>query len=261
MSNQDLLTLIPECSHLITLPLSKKEIKVEPFKHGSMKNILLIMKDIDKVKKGGTKKMLSALNDVLQKCVKEDSTGEKIDIRKLHVADYIYMMLYIREISKGEETQFTYCCREKECRHEKDLVFKLDDCELFNEDKKETEKIKIEFDEENYIIFHVNSFSFNVLFQNAGMFGSEIETGDETTNYYCSFIECIESKDGNLYDNLSLSQKRMFLEKMTNIQLKPLIDHIEKQPMLKWKKVFECEKCGVENHAIMDNIMHFFSIS
>jgi len=261
MSKKDLLSLIPESNHLITLPLSKMEIKVTPFKHGSMKNLLLIVKDLDKVKKGGTKKMLSALNDILQSCVKESVTGDRVDIRKLHIADYIYMMLYIREISKGEETRFIYNCRSRECSGNKELVFKLDDCELVNAENKDTEKIKIEFDEENFVIFHINSFTFNVLFQNAGMFGSEIETGDETTNYYASFINAIEDKDGELNDNLSLESKRTFLQHLTNIQIKALVDHVENPPMLEWKNIFDCDVCGTENHAIMDNIMHFFSIS
>jgi len=257
MSNLNLFDLIPKIRYTVELPVSKKEIEVEPYKHGNVRSILLLMQDFKQRKQGHMKKALQSMQKIVEDCILPDAKGDKIDVKKLHIADFVYVMNYIKAISNGEESSFFFRCDTENCKQEKKIDFVLDDCEVKNLENKDIDKIEIEFENQDNIFLHLKPFTFQIYIDNARFFGQEFIEGNEATRYYASFIDAIEGK-GQIFDNMKKDNIVKFLDALYECDLKKLIDYINNVPMLVWEKKYECEKCGKINHIKLEHPTDFF---
>ena len=259
LNQLDVLSIIPEIRYTVTLPVSGKTIEVEPYRHGNVKSILLLIEDFKSRKKGHAKKALNSMRNIVASAILPDATGEKIDVMKMHIADFVYTMNYIKSISSGETSKFYFKCCNPECNHPKEFDFTLEDCEVKNLENKEVKTVDIDFEEakDKKITLHVKPFLFETYFKNAKFFGKEFEEGDEATRYYASFIEEIES-NGAITNNLKQEVAVKFLDKLFEKYVKMLVNYINESPGLKWYKEFDCEKCGTFNKAKLEDPTDFF---
>ena len=259
LNQLDVLNIIPEIRYTVTLPVSGKTIEVEPYRHGNVKSILLLIEDFKSRKKGHAKKSLNSMRNIVASAILPDVTGEKIDIMKMHIADFVYVMNYIKSVSSGETSKFYFRCCNPECKHPKEFDFVLDDCEVKNLENKNIKTVDIKFEEieGRDIVLHVKPFLFETYYKNAKFFGKEFEEGDEATRYYASFIEAIES-NGQMSDILKQDVVVKFLDKLFEKYVKILVDYINDSPGIKWYQEFDCEKCGTFNKAKLEDPTDFF---
>jgi hypothetical protein len=260
----EIFDLIQEINYPVTLPFSGISLTVTPYKHGDLKPVLRLFEEYKRRKRGHLLKALSAMENLVQRCIKPDVTGQKINVRSLQIADFAYLMNYLKSISDGETSTVSFHCIDKECDGLETFNFIIDDCEVINLENK-TRQIEIKNGSKNLQLF-LKPYSFGTLISNSELFASEIETGDEITKFYASFVDGIGAvvknaegkEEEKVYDNLPPQIIIKFLDEFTEAQLKPLVDYIENCPKLRWYKERNCEKCGLKIKAKIEEIMDFF---
>lgn len=256
MSNFNVMELIPVIKYAVELPFSKELIEITPYKHGNVKGILLLAEDFKKREKGFMKRALNSMKNMVQDCVIPDVTGKRRDVRDLMIGDFVYLMNYINKVSEGDDNIFYFNCPKK-CKSKKEVIFKLDECEIKNIENKLINKVTTNFPNGDEIILHVKPYTFQTLLENADFFGQEIRTGEESTAFYASFVDAIEGK-GQISDNLSKDIKVKFLSALFEFNMKPLVEYIDNSPFLYWEKEVECDICGhVEKLKLKDPIDFF----
>lgn len=242
-----LLELIPEIYMPITLPYSKKEISVRAYKHGDSKHLLRANEEAKTRKKDKGKLILVTIEQLLQKCIKEE-----VEVKKLNIVDFVYLMNYINYISKDSEPELVFKCAD--CGKKKEFKFNVNECQVIN-----TENINpnIEMNIGNKkIILLMKDYTFELLLQNGDMFEDK-KTGNEVTQFMASFVDAIEI-DGELVE-FKIEEIITFLDSLPMNMIKPINDYFENIPKLSWKKQFTCE-CGLINDVELSEIFDFFSI-
>jgi len=258
--NDKLLSIFEEDWNLITLPFSDKEIECKAYTHKAVKNIIQSAVKMKDRKKGHVKQSLNTLRNLVQSCIKPDETGEPIDVRNLLIGDFTYVMLYLKTISSPDKSKYKAECANDQCKFIYTIDFDIETLEFLNKENLKNER-KIDLKQNsNVFSIEMGEYTFNTMLDNADLFGAEIETGDEITKFYCSFINSIIVGDTVFESNdLNVATKMAFLDKLSDNDLLPLVKYIEEQPKLFWKTTFECPICGEKNELVLENTLDFFS--
>jgi hypothetical protein len=85
----------------ITLPLCKAKVKFRPFIVKEEKNMILLRESKDKT----AQDVLNCIVDVASGCI-----SNKLDVKKIPLADLEYLFLNIRSLSKGKTSRLIYRC-------------------------------------------------------------------------------------------------------------------------------------------------------
>ena len=125
----NLMELIPQFYIPITLPYSKQEIQIRSYTHNDAKQLLRAHEEAQSRKKDKGKVILTTLQQLIAKCIKED-----IEVNKLNIADFIYVMMYINSISKESSSELVFKC--SECQKKKTFMFDINECVIKNEENK-----------------------------------------------------------------------------------------------------------------------------
>jgi len=248
---KNLLELIPEIYVPVTLPLSKKELHVRAYKHGDTKHVLRAHEESKDRKKDKGKLLLSTLEQLVSKCIKEP-----IYVHDLNIVDFTYLMIYINSISKESSTELVFSC--DECKKKQTHVFKLEECVVENEDKAESSRNVTLTLGSNVIDIAMREYTFGMLVENSVIFSDGKKTGNEMTEFMASFIEGVEF-NGEYNDKWTMQEKCEFLDALPVTHIQPLSDHFDNIPKLHWKKEYECS-CGHSVVAEIKEILDFFSI-
>ena len=198
-------------------------------------------------KKDKGKLILTTLQQLIQKCVKED-----IDVKKLNIVDFVFVMNYINYISKDSESDLIFKCAD--CGAKKEFKFNINECTVINHDHTNNE-IVLDIGNKK-IVLQMKEYTFEQLLLNGEMFDDK-KTGNEVTQFMASFVDAIEI-DGELKE-FKMEDVVTFLDNLPVTMIKPINDYFDKIPKLNWKKEYVCE-CGCENDVELTEIFDFFSI-
>lgn len=118
-----MLPMIELPSYVITLPMSKKEIKVRPYTVGEEISFITANEQKD------VPSMVETLFDIFRICV----LTKGVVVEELSLIDFFYTLIFIRSKSKGETVDVDKKC--KMCGSVEPLVFNLiDSLQMVNEE-------------------------------------------------------------------------------------------------------------------------------
>lgn len=280
----ELLNAYKTATFPVFLEVLNKEILIRPIGHGDTKAILELLEkyryEIDlenKSKKLQNKKkekisseLLVAQQSILKACIMPDSTGQKPDPRDLHTADVTKLYAELKKISSGTDGKEVYFqCKNKNCvgkdnePHVEKIPFDFNDSELLNMENKDIRTATFKNVDQQFT-FDLKPHTFGIVSDNAKFYNGTGELDKMIDSFYSSFIDSITLKkdDGEekTFDDLTKEDIIAFLGNCSDMDLKSLSEYIDKQPMWKWEKDWDCPVCGTKNKAIVDTISSFFSI-
>ncbi len=260
MSNLELLSILTPERHEVELDFLGKTIAIRPYTHGDTKAFLEIIEQHKNKRKGASKKLLQAQRDLTNKCVIADESGEKINVSDINRADYVKLFIALKNHTRGESQLLQFRCTNENCeddtkqRHIESIDFSFDDCTL---DKNDISKeITIVVNGKN-ITFHMNDYTFVKMIQNSDLFEMDIPNFQTISRFQASFIDAIVT-DEKTFDSLSMQDKIDFLSQLAPKHQQKISEYIEKQPMWKWIKKWECPVCGAKNISKLEHVQDFF---
>lgn len=236
------LPIIEAPIYSLTLPMSKKKIKIRPFLVREEKMLLTAMSE------DNPEELADTIIQILNNC-----TFEKLDVGSISLIDIEYMLIKLRAYSKGETFDINVKCKNevngKVCGHiseyEKNVKdIKVDTSGIKNEVIKlsKTVGIKLQPPKANLI---------SVLAKK-----QKIENITDNT-----IIDCIESIwDG---DNVMLAKDHKikdlenFVGQLTTIHLEKIKGYINSLPSIEVKLDHKCEKCGNTETLTIKGIYDF----
>lgn len=272
MSNNELLSRVKTAKFPVSLKILGKDVYIRPYTHGDTKPFLELVEEFRKNKKGAIKKLFIAQETLLNGCILADPiTKEKLNALDLHRADFVQLMLELKNITKGELSKVKFQCSNEDCvdpSTEKPYIqtfdFKFEDCELIgnrglNDDsfKVETRLINEDGTEGDIVIFHVLPYTFRIMFENSDIFDENAVKPNVLAKFYSSFIKAIEFSD-KIYENLPKTHIIEFLDLLPEKVLAPLVEYIDKQAIWHWKQTWQCPICGTNNTSVLKDISDFF---
>ena len=253
--------LQPE-SYPLFLDILDKEINVKPYSHGDTKAFLELIDDHRKKKKGGMKKLFYAQKNLIDACILPGTTGEKpVKAHDLHRADYVKLLVYLKNITHGENTKVNFRCSNERCEDDtkqrfiQTLVFGLDDCTLHNKERNPV--VQYTMEDGTTVLFNMKPYTFGLLIDNAELFETEIPSIELVSRYQASFVDSIEV-NGDPMGDIPFTKKTEIMTAMLPKYKKHLAEYIEKEPMWTWENTWECPVCGATNRSVLDGISDFF---
>jgi len=259
----DLLSILQPEQYPVTLEIINKEIMVKPYNHGETKAFLELIDDYKKNKTGGMKKLFLAQKNLIDSCILADATGVKpIHSEQLHRADYVKLMVELKNITHGEQSIIRYRCSNPDCKDEEtqqpyiqSFEFHLPEAELKNKERKDF--VEIEFQNGTKIKINMKPYTFDILLANAELFEAKIPTFEMIDRFQASFIDSIEVGE-IIHENKSMEEKIAFVSKLIPKYKKVIAEYIKNEPMYEWKKEWSCPVCSAKNVSIMREVQDFF---
>ena len=181
--------------------------------------------------------------DALRNCVQSCAPG--VDVSKLPHYDLAYLFLKIRAKSVGEVVQLKFDCS---CGEEVRFQVNVDEIEIEGEEADATVQLT------DTIGVKLRSPSIE-----EGEFMIALGDPQNQINMIASCIDCVYSDDQIIDgDDVSMEDKIVFLENLTDKQLVQLISYFEQQPVLVYRGAHKCNACGKESDIILNNAVDFF---
>jgi len=256
-----LLNILQPERHHIKLEIAGIELTVRPYNHGDTKAFLELLSDYKAKKKGGEKKLLLAQEELINACIIPDETGRKpIKARDLHRADFVALMVFLKNITHGEESHIRFQCSNKKCENPETknpyittIPFVFDDAVIKGERK---EKISFDYMGKEVTIF-TKPYTLGTMIQNAELFDIDIPDMEVIHKFQASFVDYLSVGD-EVYEDIPFKDKVEFLTKLTPKYKKFLVSYIEEEPIYIWEKEWKCPICEAINIAIFDKVQDFF---
>lgn len=257
MSYLDLLT--PE-EYSVDLRIAKQTIKIRPYTHGDTKPFLEMLEDYktNKVKK--VMRVFEAQRNLLNKCIIGDSAGNQVRCEDLHRADFVQLMMKLKDITRGEDQPISFRCSNSTCedknkeQHIETLQFTFSEAVL-NETTQEN-FVEIETPNGN-IKVNLHPYTFGKMIENSAMFEDSLPNHEVISKFQASFIESIEAGD-EVSDKLSTQMKIDFINRLIPKYQLQISKWIDAEPMWKWEKKWKCPVCEAENVAVLRGVQDFF---
>ena len=272
MPGNELLSRVKTAKFPVSLEVLGREVYIRPYTHGDTKPFLELVEEFRKNKKGTIKKLFLAQENLLNGCMLPDpTTNEKVNVLDLHRADFVQLMLELKNITKGEKSKVKFQCSNPDCSdpttekpHIKEFDFNFEDCKLIGTRGKNDDKFKVEtklINEDgtpgDTVLFHVLPYTFRIMFENSDIFDENAVKPNVLSKFYSSFITAIEFPD-KTYENMPKSQIVEFLDLLPEKVLTPLVDYIDKQVIWHWKQTWSCPVCSHNNTSVLKDISDFF---
>lgn len=231
----------------IHLPSSNQDILIRPFTAGEDKIFLNLY---EKAKKEGDdfkmKDFVTALVQIFENC-----TFGKVDILNLPVHDIEWLLLKLREASRGEEINVKIPC--VHCEHGNLVEYSTKD---FVEPKTHADfKDLILLDEEQNIYVKMMHPKFKLF--------EPLLSSQDNLELFCECVESVIQGDEVFYfdsPTVSKKEKEDFILSMQ----KKHIDLLEKHffgvlPKPSLDIEFKCSSCGKDNKYRVEGLLSFFS--
>ncbi len=259
--NQELLSILTPELIDVELEMLNETITIRPYTHGDTKAFLEILEQYKNKRKGATKKLLKAQRDLVNKCIISRSGSEvELDASNLHRADYVKLLVALKNHTKGEDQSLSFRCVNDKCsddrkqRYVHTIDFLFEDCVLEKNDISNEIEIKVNGKK---ITFHMNPYTFGTMISNSDLYEMDIPNFQVITKFQACFINAIET-EGQLFDNLTTQDKIDFLNQLAPKYQEKISEYVEKQEMYVWKKTWECPVCGAKNDPVLDTVQDFF---
>ena len=218
-----------------SIPSTKQDVKLTPFKVGDEKVLLMASESKD------PQQMVDSLKSVLSNCV------EGVDVNKLASFDLEYLFLKLRSISVGESV---------------DVGIKCAHCEAINNVNVDLSSIKVETPENhNNIIKIDNDIGFKMKYPDV----SEIAVGDidDFENILNVIINSVETVYyGEEVIEVGIDEKndlKDIINNLTSTQFQPFQEFFTTMPKVKKDIIFKCKECGEDNKQVLEGLASFFS--
>jgi len=257
MSYLDLLT--PE-EYSVDLKIAEKTIKIRPYTHGDTKPFLEMLEDYktNKIKK--VKRIFEAQQNLIDKCIISDSAGNQVRSADLHRADFIQLMMKLKDITRGEDQPISFRCSNSSCsdknkeQHIETLQFSFDEAVL---ESSETEDFVNIETPRGTIKVNLYPYTFGKMIENSAMFEDDLPNHEVISKFQASFIESIEVGE-EISDKLPMQAKIDFINRLVPKYQLQISKWIDAQPMWKWEKKWKCPVCEAENIAVLKGVQDFF---
>jgi hypothetical protein len=218
----------------LTLPSNGKKVVYRPFLVKEHKT-LLILKDSED---GDVIRILEELVDVC--------TFNKLKIKDIPSFDMEYLFLNIRAKSIGEAIDLIVNC---DCGNKIDYSMDISKLNISKHSEHST-KIQVSSDvgvEMRYPKFHDTMDIFI--------------TRDET-KIFDLVLSCIKAiYTADTYTEITIDNREElveFIENMTQEQFDKIEQFFVTMPKLKQEINVKCDKCGADNHAVLEGLQNFF---
>jgi len=242
--------------HTITLPLSKKKIKIRPFLVKEEKIIMMAIESKE------PEQLADTIFEVINNC----SQTPSFNAEDLTMVDLQYIMIKLRAMSKGDTIDVTVKCNNDvpdvddegkpldtthKCHHKNEVMLNLDDLKLSKKYDKKLEKIQIN-PTQGIKLKPADGTLVALL--------SSKKTKAEMT--IKSIVSCIEYVwDGEEVTMLKDEPKEdveEFIDQLPGAVIKEIEKYIKSMPKLSIKTDFTCVVCGYKETLEVDNIQDFF---
>lgn len=230
----------------ITLPLSKKKIKIRPFLVKEEKLLLMAMESEDE------DAALLTIKQIVNNCCLD-----KMDVDDLPILDLEYIFLQLRARSVGEIIDLQYKCNnnvkeedeEKKCGNVIKLQFNaLEVQPIFQKDHVS----KIELTSKLGIMMKYPNFKLM----------EKIKDLSETEMLIKTIVGCIDYiyDDESVYYSKDVSEEELidFVDSLTREQFAKIQQFFDTIPKLKKNLDFKCSKCGYQEELVLEGIQSFF---
>jgi len=241
----------------ITLPITKKKVKIRPFLVKEEKTMLLVKEAPD------AKGVIEVVMKVLEACCLDS-----IEVRRLPTTDVEYLFLQIRCISKGEVADLHYKCRAKV------EVPQLDGTKIHREcgtpyiHQVDLEKLEPVCGENHTNKIPIEGSDF-MLVMKYPTFDS-VPEGDVdeqirkkgAVELVAEMVDCVmDTKSGKIYDETEFNKEQMmeFLGKLSEKNFTKIFDlFLDSMPTLRHEFIFECRVCKATESIKLKGLSDFF---
>lgn len=227
--------------YTVAIPSLNKTVKFRPYLVKEEKILLLAMESND------PKQILQSIFDTIVACIVDD-----FDSSKLTTFDLEFLFLKIRSKSVGERAPLLFSCANKECNHQNEHTFSIDDVDLKIESKPNakiplTDTVSLKMKWPTY----------------QEMIHDDVLDDDNKTKVAFSMItkciDAIQTEEENLkIKDHTKEEIEAFIDALTSEQYRMITDYIESIPQLTHHIEFDCEKCGFHNVTDLKGINDFF---
>tara|TARA_Y100000310_G_scaffold309646_1_gene353974 strand:+ start:762 stop:1484 length:723 start_codon:yes stop_codon:yes gene_type:complete len=197
-----------------------------------------------------TNEMGRAMKQIITNCVTED-----INIDDLPLFELENVLLKIRSKSVSEKAEVAYLCQETHenevCNNRIELNVDLNDVEL-----------EINEDHTNEILL-TDNVGILMRYPKLDLMDREINLDNQNTDDIFRIIEgCVECvfDEENTYtmDDYSEDERTEFFESLTQEQFTSIRGFFDTIPKLRFRDVYECDKCGKESELVLEGLENFF---
>ena len=235
------MSLLPKLNNVpkydLTIPSSKKEIKVRPFLVKEEKIMLIAVESQD------PKQIATSVLDTVKSCIMTD-----VDSTKLTSYEIEYLFLQIRSKSVGETAKLLFKCTS--CQEENEVTINLNDIKMEVKHAPNvieiTDNISIEMQHPSYLAL-ANS--------------DTLTKGTPTEQIFSIIKEAVVSvmTENERIDmrEVDSTEFQEFLESMTQAQFQKVKDYLETIPKLSHTANFKCIKCATDNSVLMEGLQSF----
>lgn len=236
------------------LPVSGTNITFRPFMVKEEKSILLARKTSN-----SPVDMLETLVEALGACI---TKPVKFDVRDMNYVDYRYLILKIRNQSKGSDLSGELAC--KHCQKRVKVSFDFDEAvEVFNNEPENLpDKIMLQ-DTIGIIprmitIQDVIDLSRRLDLKEGENIESKVQSDPATAFRFMAC--CIKAvfDDDNVYDGTADEFESYIENEFTEEHLQKLADYLRNLPSIRLNLSFTCPECGGENEILVEGDTDFF---
>lgn len=235
--------LLPVETTTITLPESKKQIKIRPIKVRE-EQILIMGKESE-----NPKDFPETISQVVNSCIITNNASSAT----LSMCDFLYTFMKLREISRGTTTTIVLTCLNDECKHEETKDFKLEDI-LNIETKNISNIVKIT---ENYALqFKIITYDDYI---------KVFLTNNEKPSRILYKIAAEHLLTSVLINEQNIpvtdTNKKDIIENLTQSAMDIIQEWFENQSVIYTKFEWTCQKCKKENTFIDVDPIRFFVLA
>lgn len=198
----------------------------------------------------------NTLDSIIQNCVLESD----FNVMNLTIYDWIYVLLWIRLISKGVDVNFGIYCKNEDCRDKGMFIIKREINEIINY----LEENKSKFVKEHLSVINFDGINLTVNPLNRGDYRfieiykkkePEISTND--LEYALSLKSIIQGDEAGVLNHEQRIQLFNILDYNSYIKISnEYIDY--KRDLFKSFGEFKCDQCGEEYTLRFSDFIRFF---
>mgnify|MGYP005845161815 CR=1 FL=1 len=219
--------------HYITLPISEKEIQIRPFVIKEEKALLTSINSDNK------EEVIKTFDKIIEICV---LNRDEVDIRNLNLIDFLYVLIYIRLKSLGEDVEGSGKC--SSCGKQSEFTFNLEDSLYV--DNKDKEKVMVKIDDS--LTLELKSASANVFFE---------EDPSITDVIAASVSKVVFNK--KVYKDFEREElKENILGNFTKKNFESISEKMDELPNMYVKFNYVCNHCQAMNEFYTEEVMDFF---
>lgn len=228
------LLTVPE--FFCTLPSTKKKIKFRPFLVKEEKILLMALESEQ------SEDIQVAVINILNACLLT-----KLNIEHLPNFDIEYLFLQIRSKSVGEIIELRLL-------HEA--------CEEYTPSSIEVDKIEVTgIEEANPVIMLTDTLGIKMKFPSMNItqnIKDDLTDGEKLFELINNCVDCVFEEE-ETYEDFTKEELTQFIERLTNLQFKKIVDFFQNQPVLEHKHTFKCSKCGEDVELTLKGLSSFFT--